>query len=560
MRKFSKAVLMCGLITIFSFPHVAGAVTLNYKGGDSEFVLSGNTDIKRQGQIVTLSVSDPVNEIIFVKQTLTDENGAYKFTFDLSQNGDAVASVSESGNLKSPVSLYKSTAGEIAAAISLINGESSIADIVDKAVAGETTEATAIKVLQINTTEFCSLNSSGVLAKALDGEQYTGIADFSAGYNVAKFLVECKNTTSAAELSELMAGYAERYDEALDEQYASYLVHKNKNSATIFDAYTTQEREAVLDKMYGASFESFEEFWNELYDIVLTDELNGLYNYSEKFELAEANNDFLELDFDKYEKLDSYYDDFQKEVFSVNYTDTAQLKELCETAYPIYLDKKNSKESNKPDNSRGLGGFGGTESVKVDTNLIPNNAIPEAQIVFTDIANHQWAQPSILGLAQRGIVSGKATGIFAPDDHITRGEFVKILTGALGIKAQSEKNAFSDVPSSHWAHSYVSAAVETGVVYGLNETLFGVDNTITREEMAAMCYRVMQYKQMNINEQNKKSFADDQSISDFAKEAVAYLGGAGIINGKGDNRFCPKDSLTRAEAAKMVYSLMLTAN
>lgn len=554
MRKFYKTVLMCGLVTMFSLPQVAEAVTLNYKGGDSEFTLSGNTDIKRTGQIVTLSVSDTGNNVIFVKQTLTDENGYYKFIFDLAQNGDAVASVSESGNLKSPVPLYKSTAGEISAAIALINGESSIAGIVDKAVAGEIEEATAVKVLQINTTVFRTLNSNGVMAKALDNEQYTGIADFTAGYNVAKFLVECEGTSSAAELSALMTNYAESYDEALDEQYASYLAHKNKNALTIFEGYTTEEREAVLDKMYGKPFESFEKFWNKLYDIVLTNELNQLYNYSEKFELAEGNNDFLELDIEKYKKLGSYYDEFQKEAFSADYTNTAHLKELCEETYQKYLKKKNSNDS------KVSGGSGGRESSKVDIALIPQNTVPAPLVIFNDIASHEWAQASILGLAQRGIVSGKETGVFAPDDHITRGEFVKILTGALEIKAQNEQTAFSDVPATHWAHSYVAAAVQTGVVNGVNETTFGVDQTITREEMAAMCYRVMRYKQMNIDEQKKKNFADDGAVSDFAKEAVAYLGGAGIINGKGNNFFCPKDSLTRAEAAKMVYSLMLTAN
>lgn len=551
MRKLSKAVLICGLVGVFSFPCVAKAVTLNYKGGDNEFALSGNTEVSRQGQIVTLSVSDPYNNIIFVKQTLTDEEGRYKFIFDLSQNGDAVASVSEAGNLKAPVALYKSTEAEIRNAIALVNGESSIASIVAKAIDVEVAEATAIKVLQINTTEFLALNSDGVMASALDSEQYTGIADFNAGYNVAKFLVECKQTASGAELSELMAGYKGMYDESLEAQYASYLTHKNKNAWTIFKAYTGEKREGVLDKMYGKSFESFKEFWNTLYDIVITDELNNRYNYSEKFALAQANNDFLALDIEKYKQLGGYYDEFKKEAFSQTYTDTADLKEVCEKAYEKCLKKKNTPVSKDSG--------GGSQSSKVDTALIPTNSIPAPQAIFNDIANHQWAQESILGLAKLGIVSGKSIGIFAPDDYITRGEFIKILAGALEIKGQSDKS-FSDVPSNHWAHSYVSAAVQAGVVNGLNETTFGVDNTITREEMAAMCYRVMQYKQAKLDEQNRKNFADSETVSDFAKDAVAVLGGAGIINGKGNNSFCPKDSLTRAEAAKMVYSLMMTSN
>ena len=47
-------------------------------------------------------------------------------------------------------------------------------------------------------------------------------------------------------------------------------------------------------------------------------------------------------------------------------------------------------------------------------------------------------------------------------------------------------------------------------------------------------------------------FADDSEIAEYAKEAVYSMQKAGIINGKGDNRFAPTEYATREEAAKMI--------
>ena len=289
----------------------------------------------------------------------------------------------------------------------------------------------------------------------------------------------------------------------------------------------------------------------------MTRELNGLFNYNEKFNLCSNNNDFLNLDFNKYSALGDYYDDFQKQAFDGTYTDVSDLKTKCESAYQYWLDVKNAAGNNN--NSGGGGGGGGTgtktQTIKVDTELFDKNTV--AEISFNDIENHQWAKMSILELAQKGIVSGKSKDVFAPNDATTRAEFVKILVGALEIPSADKKLGFTDISEEHWAYSDVSAAVEAGIVYGLTEELFGTNNTITREEMAAMCYRALQYKQISVDAQQERRFSDADEVSVFAKEAVAMMGGAGIVSGRGDDLFCPKELLTRAETAKICHSLML---
>ena len=559
MRKISKKVLVCGLVAVCLTCGTADAATLKYGGGDSEISVSGNTGIKRMGQAVTLNVSDSNNNILFIRQTETDKNGQYKFSFELTQYGDAVASVSENGVLQAPLSIYKSTVSEIETALALVNGTGSIADVITEAKNGDTDAVTALKVLQVDISEFEALNTDEVLAGILDSQQFADLASFAAGYDVAEFLAKCRNTTSASELSTLMKSYAEQFATIDESAYTSYLVHKNKNAALIFEKYDTTKREAVLTEMYGKTFDSFEGFYDTLYDLVLTRELNGFFNYNEKFNLCSNNNDFLNLDFNKYSALGDYYDDFQKQAFNGTYTDISDLKTKCESAYQYWLTIKNAAGNNN--NSGGGGGGGGTgtkeetQTIKVDTELLDKNTAVE--ISFDDIENHQWAKMSILELAQKGIVSGKSKDVFAPNDATTRAEFVKILVGALEIPPADKKLGFTDISEEHWAYSAVSAAVEAGIVYGLTGELFGTNQTITREEMAAMCYRAMQYKQMSINGQQSRSFSDADEVSGFAKEAVAVMGGEGIINGRGNDLFCPKELLTRAETAKICHSLML---
>ena len=45
-------------------------------------------------------------------------------------------------------------------------------------------------------------------------------------------------------------------------------------------------------------------------------------------------------------------------------------------------------------------------------------------------------------------------------------------------------------------------------------------------------------------------------ISDYAKDAVYTMRKTGIINGVGENAFAPKQTATRAMAARMVDAMM----
>ena len=78
---------------------------------------------------------------------------------------------------------------------------------------------------------------------------------------------------------------------------------------------------------------------------------------------------------------------------------------------------------------------------------------------------------------------------------------------------------------------------------------------VTRQDMAVMVYRALCKKGYE-NKNSKLTFYDADQISDYAKEAVSYLAGKGVISGMGDGRFSPKGNATRAQTAKIIYAVL----
>ena len=132
------------------------------------------------------------------------------------------------------------------------------------------------------------------------------------------------------------------------------------------------------------------------------------------------------------------------------------------------------------------------------------------------------------------------------------------VSDAAWLFALYDKNTtkFSDV--SGWSVPYVAFASDNGIVNGVTDSLFSPNGDISREQAMTILSRALNKKGYEGISQTK-TFSDDSSISEWAKEAVYTLAGAGVVSGKGNNMFCPKDNLTRAEAAKIIYfSLNLT--
>jgi len=183
--------------------------------------------------------------------------------------------------------------------------------------------------------------------------------------------------------------------------------------------------------------------------------------------------------------------------------------------------------------------------------------IPETiKMSFEDLDGVMWASEAILALADKGIINGKADGIFAPDDNVTREEFAKLLVSAMGLdNGQTVNNGFIDVDGNAWYARYVNIAKNAGIVNGIGNGKFGTGMPITREDMVVMIFNALKSRDVSM-ELADVTFNDASMISDYAVNAVGALYKMGAVNGVSETEFAPKGIASRAQAAKIIYGVL----
>lgn len=175
---------------------------------------------------------------------------------------------------------------------------------------------------------------------------------------------------------------------------------------------------------------------------------------------------------------------------------------------------------------------------------------------FSDVTGEKLSE-AVNYLAEAGIVSGKSSTTFCPDDNVKREEFSKMLVLALGLYDKNAKSSFEDVLQSDWYYTYVSSAVNAGLIEGYGNT-FGSGDFITRQDVATIIYRALDGK-IAKNEKEAVSYIDKAEISEYALDAVMSLTSAGMISGVSESKFAPKECATRAQVAEIIYCLIKTS-
>lgn len=210
-------------------------------------------------------------------------------------------------------------------------------------------------------------------------------------------------------------------------------------------------------------------------------------------------------------------------------------------------------------NGGGGGGIGGGYVIdKSDdnaTDTVNQNWNTDEQKKFSDMGAYDWAEKSVYELNKKGIISGKTDDLYEPGSNITRAEFSKLICKIFNFGNGSGK--FADIADDSWYAPFVYALSSNGVVSGADGRFYP-ENDITREDAAVILYRAYNVKGINIS--GTKSFADDDRVSDYAKEAVSVLGNEKVIAGFEDGRFLPQNNLTRAEAAVLLYRVYCEIN
>ncbi len=177
---------------------------------------------------------------------------------------------------------------------------------------------------------------------------------------------------------------------------------------------------------------------------------------------------------------------------------------------------------------------------------------------FTDVLPDSWYRNAVTKVNAEGLMTGMAKGIFSPNTDVTRAQLVTILyrlsgTEETGLGADT---GLSDV-ANHWASDAIGWAVKNGIVRGYEDGTFGPDKAVTRNELATLIMRYLEYIKIKISDNPLiDSFADSAKIPNWAKDNVEAMRKTGLIAGDDKGNFNPGKSASRAEIATIFTRLL----
>lgn len=276
---------------------------------------------------------------------------------------------------------------------------------------------------------------------------------------------------------------------------------------------------------------------------------NG-YGYIDRI-FTDKNAELSGLNIVEYKNLSSEKQAAVKSVLARKHFDT--IEQFQSALNSAVSDEKDSTKGGSTSTPRGGSSGSGDSGISFTPITSTSDNVNAASDEFSDLNGFDWAKESISELSRRKIINGVGDNKFAPEKTIKREELAKIICNAFEYQLTTGDGKFSDVQKGSWYERYVNTLFERKIVNGMSDELFGVGESVTRQDFAVIAYRALG----NVDFEDKNiSFADSGEISDYALRAVKYFASMGIINGYEDGTFRPRENCTRAQAAKIIYSII----
>ena len=175
-----------------------------------------------------------------------------------------------------------------------------------------------------------------------------------------------------------------------------------------------------------------------------------------------------------------------------------------------------------------------------------------SSLPFTDVDVDDWFYEAVEYVYDNGMMNGTTSTKFGPNAQLTRGMIVTILYRLENEPAVSG-NDFVDVNPSQYYADPIAWAAKNGIVTGYGDGTFGPDKSITREQLAAILYRYASYKGYDVSKSaDLSAYTDADSVSSYAKDAMAWANAEGLITGVTATTLNPTGTATRAQVATIL--------
>lgn len=173
--------------------------------------------------------------------------------------------------------------------------------------------------------------------------------------------------------------------------------------------------------------------------------------------------------------------------------------------------------------------------------------------VFSDVPQTSWFAESVQYVAQNGIMNGTGANQFSPHTPTSRGMIVTILFRLSGQGSTNDDMPFDDVKRGSYYEDAIRWAAGNRIVSGYGNRKFGPDDSITREQLAAILYRYANYMGYDTSDRASiNGFSDFSEISTFSTTAMSWSYAMGLIQGSSSAKLMPKGNAERCQVAAIL--------
>lgn len=172
-----------------------------------------------------------------------------------------------------------------------------------------------------------------------------------------------------------------------------------------------------------------------------------------------------------------------------------------------------------------------------------------AEAPFSDVPAGAWYEEAVTYCQENGLMGGTSATRFSPGQTVTRGTLAVVLYRMAGSPESGSQTAFTDVPAGAWYAAAVRWAAQSGIMGGTGDGRFAPGAPVTREQLAAVLWRWSGSPSLEAED-----FADEGRIASYARAAVDWARASGVMSGRADGRFAPRETLTRAQLAQVLYN------
>lgn len=556
-----KCLLLIMSFLCLSFSaQAAEGLDVNVRGKGTEITVNGTASPNGKVSVFASKTvrATEYKDVVFADEVICDKEGEFSIGFNMPDkfdpNYDATGSytvfVASEGFYKVSKPLEYVSLKKQNDLLTILNGKTASSEI--KAMMLDDANKNGFKSMGIEIDSYKAYMElqSDIAESIFNSKPYAAISDFETKYNDAFATALINNSTNVSDLS----------SELKNGGYINFVI----DGADI--SKDTNTLNAVLDYVLKHKrYNDISEVEKAMKDGVVVYDLKN----ANKVSLAEVVKKYAEyIGVNTHAKYSAYENDATMQI-TVNEKTILSLPAGGADSIEMFVEKFTAQLTayKAPTAGGGSGGgsssgsglglassVGGSVASSIPTPITPSANVT-AQSAFSDMEGFDWAKEAVEYLHEKGIVDGTGDSKFSPEENVTREQFTKMIVEFAGSQGDAELE-FDDVLPGEWYYNYVKTAYSLGIINGISENSFGTGKAITREDAVVIIGRCMDIFEIPANDAIEyTAFSDENEIAEYAKESVVNLYKKGIINGMDDGVFAPKETVTRAQAAKMIYEL-----